>query len=113
MLTDTGGFKFSNTNGDVLRTAAKLLDAGVDLEKLVNILFFSKPEKQLRFESELVSSQIKLACSGKFAYAFIPQELLDKYDFSLKEDEGIIDLLREIDGVVIAMLVQIQVQLKL
>ena len=108
MMTDTGGFKFSNTNGEVLRMAAKLLDAGANLEKLVNILFFSKPEKQLRFESELVSRQIKIACSGKFAYAFIPQELLDKYNFSLKEDEGIIDILREIDGVVIAMLVHHQ-----
>ena len=105
MLTDTGGFKFSNTNGDVLRTAAGLLDAGADLEGLVNILFFSKPEKQLRFESELISRQIKITCGGKFAYAFIPQELLDKHGFSLKEDEGIIDILREIDGVVIAMLV--------
>lgn len=108
MLTDTGGFKFSNTNGDVLRMAAKLLDKGVDFEKLINILFFSKPERQLRFESELISAQIKVACGGKFAYAFIPQELLDKYNFSLKEDEGIIDLLREIDGVVIAMLVHKQ-----
>lgn len=105
MLTDTGGFKFSNTRGDVLRMAAQLLDKGVDYEKLINILFFSKPERQLRFESELASSQIKITCGGKFAYAFIPQELLDKYSFSLKEDEGIIDILREIDGVVIAMLV--------
>ena len=105
MLTDTGGFKFSNTNGDVLRMAARLLDAGVDFEKIINILFFSKPERQQRFESELVSKQIKIACDGRFAYAMIPQELLDKYNFSLKEDEGIIDILREIDGVVIAMLV--------
>ena len=49
--------------------------------------------------------QIKIACDGRFAYATIPQELLGKYNFSLKEDEGIIDILREIDGVVIAMLV--------
>ena len=108
MMTDTGGFKFSNTTGDVLRTAALLLDHGANLEELVNILFFSKPENQLRFESELISKQIRRNCSGRFAYAFIPQEMLDKYDFSLKEDEGLIDLLREIDGVVIAMLVHRQ-----
>ena len=104
MMTDTGGFKFSNTTGDVLRMAAKLLDSGAELEKLVNILFFSKPAKQLRFESDL-AEQIKIVCGGKFAYAYVSPELLKKHDFSLKEDEGIIDILRGIDGVVIAMLV--------
>ena len=107
MMTDTGGFKFSNTNGSVLRTAALLLDAGADLENIVNILFFSKSERQLRFESALIS-QIKTACSGRFAYAYIPQEMLDKYNFSLKEDEGLIDILRGMEGVVIAMLVHRQ-----
>lgn len=104
MMTDTGGFKFSNTTGDVLRTAARLLDSGAQLEKLVNILFFSKSEKQLRFESELIG-HIKIIRGGKFAYAYISPELLARHDFSLKEDEGIIDILRGIDGVVIAMLV--------
>jgi len=104
MMTDTGGFKFSNTTGDVLRMAAKLLDAGAELEKLVNILFFSKSEKQLRFESELIN-HIRILCGGKFACAYISPELLAKHDFSLKEDEGIIDILRGIDGVIIAMLV--------
>lgn len=108
MMTDTGGFKFSNTTGDVLRTAAKLLDAGADIERLVNILFFSKSQRQLGFEGELIQNQIKIACGGKFAYAFIPQDMLDRHNFSLKEDEGLIDILRGIDGVVIAMLVHRQ-----
>ena len=105
MLTDTGGFKFSNTTGDVLRSAAKLIDCGVDLEKLINILFFSKPARQLAFESDLASNYLKITCGGRFAYALIPPELLEKHSFSLKEDEGIIDILREIDGTVIAMLI--------
>ena len=105
ILTDTGGFKFSNTCGRVLQCAAKLIDSGVDYEELINVLFFSKARKQLEFEGDLISECLRFACGGRFAYAFIPPELLEKHNFSLKEDEGLIDLLREIDGVVIAMLV--------
>ena len=45
-----------------------------------------------------------MACDGRFAYCFVPEALMKKYDFNMAEDEGLIDLLRCIDGVVIAML---------
>lgn len=105
MMTDTGSFRFSNTRGDVLRVAAKLLDCGADLEKIVNALFFSNPLKQLKLEAELVTEKLKLACNDRFAYAYIDDALLQKYDFDLREDEGLIDILRGIDTAVIAMLV--------
>ena len=104
MMTDTGSFRFANTDGGTLRTAAELLDRGAELEKIVNALFFSKPLNQVRFENELMNSCLRLSAGGRIASAFIPRALLDKYDFDLREDEGLIDLLREIDGVVFAVL---------
>lgn len=104
MMTDTGCFRFANTAGGTLRHAAELLDRGAELETIVNALFFSKPLKQVRFENELMNSCLRLSAGGRIASAFIPRTLLDKYDFDLREDEGLIDLLREIDGVVFAVL---------
>ena len=104
MMTDTGCFRFANTDGGTLREAAELLDRGAELEKIVNALFFSKPLNQVRFENELMNTCLRLSAGGRIASAFIPRSLLDKYDFDLREDEGLIDLLREIDGVVIAVL---------
>lgn len=104
MMTDTGCFCFSNTDGQCLRMAARALDWGADLEGISNQVFFSKPFSQLKFESELVEKQLHLACNGKFAYACIPDELLAKYDFDLREDEGLIDILRGLENVVIALL---------
>ena len=105
MMTDTGCFRFSNTDGDTMRTAAVLLEKGAELERIVNAVFFSKPLSQVRFENELMSRHLKLAADGRIAYAMIPEELTRKYDFNIKEDEGLIDLFREIDGVIIAMLI--------
>ena len=104
MMTDTGCFRFSNTSADTMRNAAILLEQGAELEKIVNAVFFSKPLNQVRFENELMREHLKFAADGKIAYTFIPPELAEKYDFNIKEDEGLIDLLREIDGVIIAML---------
>ncbi len=104
IMTDTGCFRFSNTGGKTLRTAGTLLDHGARLEFIANNVFFSKPLNCASFEADLISTRLRLACGGKFAYAYIDDELLKKHSFTLSEDEGVIDTLREIEGVVIAML---------
>lgn len=105
MMTDTGCFRFSNTTGTTLRTAGALLDRGAALERIANEVFFSKPYNCAAFEADLVNNRLKLACGGRFAYAYIDDELLKKHRFNLAEDEGIIDNLRALEGVVIALLI--------
>lgn len=105
MMTDTGCFRFSNTTGTTLRTAGALLDRGAVLERISNEVFFNKPYNCAAFEADLFNTRLKIACGGKFAYAYIDDELLKKHDFNLAEDEGIIDNLRALEGVVIALLI--------
>ena len=105
MMTDTGCFRFSNTTGETLRTAGYLLDRGAVLERIANEVFFSKTYNCAAFEADLFNTRLKLACGGRFAYAYIDDALLKKHDFNLAEDEGIIDNLRALEGVVIALLI--------
>ena len=105
MMTDTGNFRFSNTTGDTLRCAASLIDAGAELESAVNTIYFSKSMRQRNFETDMVSNALKFVSNDRIAYAYISDEMLAKHNFSLKEDEGIIDILREIDSVIIAVLI--------
>ncbi len=105
MMTDTGCFCFSNTDGNTMRAAAMALDHGAEVEKIANQVFFSKPLNQLKFEAAMVERCLKTACNGKFAYACITEELMKEFNFDLREDEGLIDILRGLEGVVIAMLV--------
>ena len=105
MMTDTGCFRFSNTTGRTLRTAGALLDRGAVLERISNEVFFSKPYNCAAFEADLFNTRLKIACGGRFAYAYIDDEILKKHDFNLAEDEGIIDNLRALEGVVIALLI--------
>ena len=105
MMTDTGCFRFSNTKGGTLRIAGALLDRGAELERIANDVFFSKPYNCAAFEADLFNTRLKLACNGKFAYAYIDDAILKKHSFALTEDEGLIDNLRALEGVVIASLI--------
>lgn len=104
LITDTGGFRFSNTDGRALRGAARLLDCGAELERINNAVFFSKPRNQQEFEAELLHSHLKFAFGGKFVYAWLPEELFAAHHFDMRDGEGVIDLLRELEEAVIVAL---------
>ena len=104
IVTDTGAFRFSNTRGNTLRVTADLLDCGADLESVVNAAYYSKPLRQQQFEVELLETQETLAVDGEFIYAYIPDELFAKYDFDMRDGEGLIELLREVAGTKIVAL---------
>lgn len=105
IVTDTGAFRFSNTNGNIFRKAADLLEHGADSEAVINAAFFSKKANQQLFEADMILNHIKREFDGRYVYAFVPQSVFDKYGFDMKDGEGVIELLREIDGAVIAVLV--------
>ncbi len=104
ILTDTGAFRFTNTLGNTMRVAADLLDRGAELERIVNASYYSKPLRQQKFECEMVGTCEKLALDGQYIYAFIPDSLFRKYEFDMRDGEGLIDLLREVAGTRIAAL---------
>lgn len=104
LITDTGGFRFTNTDGRALRVAARLLDCGAELERINNAVFFSKPRSQQEFEAELLRDHLRFAFEGKFVYAWLPEELFAAHHFDMRDGEGVIDLLRELEGVVIVAL---------
>ena len=102
LVTDTGSFRFSNTTPEAFRAAAALLEAGADQERVVNAVYFSKPRNQQEFETELLSRCLRRGAGGSYLYAVMPEELFARHHFDMRDGEGVIDLLREVEGVVIA-----------
>ena len=98
LLTDTGGFRFDNTDPEALRAGARLLEYGARLNTVINQIYFNKPYNQQQFEAELLAKYIYWTCNKRVAWSIVPQELLDKYEFDLRNAEGVIDQLRAIAG---------------
>ena len=108
ILTDCGAFRFTNTRPNTLRTAASLVEAGGEYDRIMTACYFSKPENMARFEADLLCNHLKKACGGKFIYTFLLPELLDKYQIEIRNTEQVIEILRAISGPVIAATIRIE-----
>ncbi|HOK04478.1 MAG TPA: bifunctional oligoribonuclease/PAP phosphatase NrnA [Victivallales bacterium] len=98
ILSDTGGLRFDNTNADLLRLTADLVDYGVDYVRTMRLLFFSKPLPLLKLEGEIIEKRLKSECSGKFIYAILDEKLFSKYNVPPGESEGLIDIIKCVEG---------------
>ena len=56
IATDTGWFRYSNTDARTMRLAADLLAAGVDGSELYNAIYQQEPAAKLRLVAQLLSS---------------------------------------------------------
>ena len=101
LIMDCGGFRFNNTDENVLQTAITLMRHGAELPKVMDHMFFQQPYNLLLLKSELFQ-KTSFEHNGKFAYITLPSNKLEEYGLSPQETEGIIDGIRSIDGVIIA-----------
>ena len=108
ILTDSGSFRFRNTSPAALRTAAALMEAGGDYDRVINACFFSKPENMARFEADLLCNHLRKAFGGKFLYTFMSPELLKKYRIDLRNTEQVIEVLRAINGPTVVATVRVE-----
>ena len=58
ILTDTGGFRFSNTSARALRVAAALLEHGVEPESIYEAVYASAPEGRVRLLAEVLQTLV-------------------------------------------------------
>lgn len=104
IVMDTGGFRFDNTKPSTFNAASELLALGADYPRIINTMFFSQPLSFIRMEAELVLKHMKIDCAGRYAWAYLSDEMLKAYGVEKKDTEMLIDALRQIDGVEIAVI---------
>ncbi len=105
ILTDTGGFRFSNTAAKTHRIAAKLMEHGADNTALTRQLFEQNSIKKLQLEAAVINS-VTMAHDGRTVVGVISEALLRKLDATKDDAEGISSLLRGIAGVETAVVLR-------
>ena len=98
IVTDTGGFRYSNTTQKTLETAAKLLKSGADSEKICMNIFETKRLSQLRIEGAAIEGA-RFFHGGKTVVSYISQEIIDSCGANESDTSGISSVLKSIDGV--------------
>ncbi|MEM9592744.1 MAG: bifunctional oligoribonuclease/PAP phosphatase NrnA [Acidobacteriota bacterium] len=98
LVTDTGGFRFSNTTVEAFESAADLVRAGATPARVSHWLFESQPESVLRLLGEMLQS-LELHDGGRVATARLTRGMVERAGAQPGDSEGLIDYPRSIAGV--------------
>ncbi|MDD2533390.1 MAG: DHH family phosphoesterase [Eubacteriales bacterium] len=103
IVSDTGGFVYSNTSSRSFATAARLMTFDPDLRQITYRLFDETSRTRLRLTGRMFCDATFLA-EGRLVYASVDQALLRSLDASDQDLDGIIADLRKVAGVEVALM---------
>jgi len=101
--TDTGSFRFPSTTARTYRIAAALVDIGVDVGHLNRMLYENYPLRRVEAMRELLNG-MRTDCADRCASVSLPLETTRRLSLQPGDTEGIVDVIRSIDRVEVAIL---------
>ncbi len=107
LISDTGGFRFANTDSRVLRAAADLVDRGVEPQKLNKQLFATFTSAGLALRAK-VWQTLEYHFDGKLCLLVLDSSLIDKMGADYGDLEGMSDQTLGAEGVQVGMLIKIK-----
>ena len=103
ILTDTGCFKYNSTTPKSMEICSKLISKGVDPSKTAMKIYGNKPKPMVMLNAFAVSNA-KFTNNGKIAYTTVTLKDLEKFGAEQDHTEGIVENLKEINTVEVAIL---------
>ena len=108
IASDTGSFKFSNTTGETMKTAAKLIDVinetaapgklpvdRMDTSDLARLIFDTKSINELKGDA-LAARNMILRCDGRLALTIITKADLEDNGITENDITGAVDVARSV-----------------
>jgi bifunctional oligoribonuclease and PAP phosphatase NrnA len=103
LVTDTGGFRFSNTRPRTLRIAADLLEAGVDPEQVYLDVYAGAPAGRPRLLAEVLQTLVVEEEIG-LAWVTVPPGALERHGVDPDDLDGVVEHARSVRRVRLALL---------
>lgn len=101
--TDTGSFQYPAVRPSTFRTAAELLELGIDLGEISRQTYESNPPRRLLLLREVLQSA-KFDSNDRIGYFWIDAESYRRSGAKAEDSEGMIDHIRSIHSVLVAVL---------
>jgi phosphoesterase RecJ-like protein len=103
LLTDTGGFRYSNTSPQVMAMASRLLEAGVNGPELAEHLLERMTMGQLRVTQRGLS-RLSFSSDQQIGWLWVNSEDLVDTGATNEDLEGLVNYPRNIEGVEVGLL---------
>jgi bifunctional oligoribonuclease and PAP phosphatase NrnA len=100
--TDTGSFQYPNTTARTFEIAADILRCGIKVGELSQKLYESYPRRRIELLRVLLD-RMRFDADGKVASFSLPIATANELGVIPEDNEGLIDHLRAIQGVIIAI----------
>jgi phosphoesterase RecJ-like protein len=97
LMTDTGSFRYSNTDTEAHRMAAELLSLGLDPQRLYAQVHSHASAERMRFFGEVLSA-LELQSEGRLVVLEASPEMFQRHGLSGADTDGLVDLPRGIAG---------------
>ena len=104
IIHDTGVFKHSNTSEKTMNIAGKLISKGIDFSTLIDESFYAKTYIQNQILGRCLMESM-LVLGGKVVFAALSRKMLDFYEATTADLDGIIDQLRVTKGAEVAIFI--------
>lgn len=98
IATDTGCFKYANTDASAHRVAAQLIERGARMEMINREMFDVKSRARVELE-RLALDSMEFHCHGRVAFMTITNEMMVQSGAVENDMEGLAPIPRQIEGV--------------
>ena len=105
MITDTGGFQWGGVSPETFEFAAELVRKGAKIKDICRIALRKKSKAHCELE-KLVYNRMEYFEDGKIALAYLTLEDYNSLNTEMGDDEGLVEMLRDIEGVEVAVLLK-------
>ena len=103
--TDCGCFQYSNTTADTFRSAAQLLEAGADTQRLNKLLFRSLSPARLKLEGMIYSS-LRSYHDNRVNFALVTQDMIQRSGATDNDMDDIASLAGRVQGSLVSVTIK-------
>jgi phosphoesterase RecJ-like protein len=105
ILTDTGSFRFSNTNPEAFAICTEMTQVGVDPYDVAQHVYGTYSLGRIKLLN-LALDSIEISVNGKLSMMTVTQAMLHKTGTQAEDADGLINYARRIEDVKVAALIQ-------
>ncbi len=102
IVTDTGGFRYTNTTSETMRICADLLDFKIDFPYVIKKVFDMVSYAKLSLMKQTMNSLL-LYGNRKLAVSYLTYEDIEKLNVKNDDFEGLVNIGRNLEGVEVSL----------
>jgi phosphoesterase RecJ-like protein len=104
IMTDTGSFSFACNRPETFEIAAKLINTGIDVERIHRMVYDTYSESRMRLLGQCLGTNMKVLPEYATAYIWLTKDDLAKFNYQQGDTEGVVNYALSIQNVAVAAL---------